>query len=58
METSVMAGLPAISVPAGFAHDMPVGLQIMGRQLDEARILSAAHQYEKATNWTDEYPEL
>jgi len=53
-----MAGLPAISIPAGFAHDMPVGLQIMGKQLDEARILSAAYQYEKATDWVDKYPKL
>jgi len=58
METSVMAGLPAISIPAGFAHDMPVGLQIMGKQLDEVRILSVAHQYEKVTNWVDKYPKL
>jgi aspartyl-tRNA(Asn)/glutamyl-tRNA(Gln) amidotransferase subunit A len=58
MGTSVMAGIPAISVPAGFAHNMPVGMQIMGNQLDEALILSVAQAYEKSTEWTTKYPEL
>ena len=58
METSVMAGIPALSVPAGFSHNMPVGMQIMGKQLDESRVLSVAHQYEKATSWTEKHPEL
>jgi aspartyl-tRNA(Asn)/glutamyl-tRNA(Gln) amidotransferase subunit A len=58
METAVMAGLPALSVPAGFVDGMPVGLQIMGRQLDEAKILSAASQYEKTQNWINKHAKL
>jgi len=58
MDTAVMAGLPALSAPAGFAHDMPVGLQLMGKQLDEKTILAVANQYEKATSWTEKYPVL
>ncbi len=58
MNTAVLAGIPAISVPCGFAHDMPVGMQIIGKQLNESSILSAANQYEKATDWIEKHPEL
>jgi len=58
VSTAVMAGIPALSVPAGFVDGLPIGLQLMGRQLDEAKLLSAAHQYEKATNWTSKHAEL
>jgi len=56
--SAVMAGIPALSIPVGFARNMPVGLQIMGKQLAEASVLSAAYQYEKSTNWTKKYPKL
>lgn len=42
-----LAGLPAVSVPAGLSHDLPVGLQIIGRKWDEAGILNTAHWVEK-----------
>ena len=58
LQTSVMSGIPGLSIPAGFANNMPVGLQIMSKQLDEARILSVAHQYEKATSWAKKNPKL
>jgi aspartyl-tRNA(Asn)/glutamyl-tRNA(Gln) amidotransferase subunit A len=58
LETAVMAGLPALSVPAGFVDNMPVGLQLMGSQLDEVSLLSAAHQYEKQTDWINKYAKL
>ncbi len=46
-----LAGLPAISVPAGFAaNGMPVGLQMIGKAFDEATILRAAHAYEQHTD--------
>ncbi len=38
-----LAGLPGVSVPAGLAQDLPVGLQIIGKPLDEAGVLSIAH---------------
>ena len=47
-----LAGLPGISLPAGFGADKrPVGLQLIGRYLDEARLLNAAHQYQQVTDW-------
>ncbi|MFV8782287.1 Asp-tRNA(Asn)/Glu-tRNA(Gln) amidotransferase subunit GatA [Microbulbifer sp. SA54] len=46
-----LAGLPGMSLPCGFAHGLPVGLQIIGNYLDEARMLNAAHQYQQATDW-------
>ena len=44
-----MAGIPAISIPCGMVDGMPVGLQIMGQQFDEATILRVAYAFEQAT---------
>ncbi len=53
-----LAGLPAMSVPAGFgAGDMPVGLQLMGNYLQEARLLNVAHQLQRVTDWHLRAPE-
>jgi len=47
-----LAGLPAISVPAGFAEDgLPVGLQLIAPAFAEARLLNAAHQLQRVTDW-------
>jgi aspartyl-tRNA(Asn)/glutamyl-tRNA(Gln) amidotransferase subunit A len=46
-----LAGLPAISVPCGFVRKLPVGLQIVGPHFSEARVLQAAHGFQKATDW-------
>ncbi|WP_115708700.1 Asp-tRNA(Asn)/Glu-tRNA(Gln) amidotransferase subunit GatA [Legionella sainthelensi] len=46
-----LAGLPAISIPAGFAHGLPVGLQLMGKHFSEHRLLQVAHHYQQQTNW-------
>jgi aspartyl-tRNA(Asn)/glutamyl-tRNA(Gln) amidotransferase subunit A len=46
-----LAGLPGISVPAGFAGELPVGLQIIGKAFDESTVLRIAHAYEQATDW-------
>ena len=55
MSPPSLAGLPALSVPAGFVEkdgkQLPVGLQIIGPQFEEARILQIAHQYQMATEW-------
>lgn len=58
MSSAVMAGIPALSVPAGFVDGLPVGLQLMGKQLDEAKLLMVAQAYEKEHNWINKYPEL
>jgi len=51
-----LAGLPGMSVPAGFVNDMPVGLQIIGNYFDEARLLNVAHRYQQVTDWHQRVP--
>jgi aspartyl-tRNA(Asn)/glutamyl-tRNA(Gln) amidotransferase subunit A len=51
-----LAGLPAISVPCGFVRDLPVGLQIVGPHFAEARVLNAAHAFQRATDWHTRMP--
>ena len=47
-----MAGLPGISIPCGFAKDgMPIGMQLIGKVLDEETILRAAYTFEQATEY-------
>lgn len=53
-----IAGLPALSVPCGFASDLPVGLQIIGPQFSEEVVLSAGHAYQQETNYHKKYPSL
>ena len=50
-------GIPAISVPCGFSRaGLPIGLQIAGPPLGEARVLALAHAYERATRWHEGVP--
>jgi aspartyl-tRNA(Asn)/glutamyl-tRNA(Gln) amidotransferase subunit A len=51
-----LAGLPGMSVPAGFVDNKPVGLQLIGRHFDEARLLNVAHRYQQATDWHLQHP--
>ncbi len=45
-----LAGLPAVSIPAGFSKDkLPIGIQIIGPHFEESKILNVAHMFEKAT---------
>ena len=54
-----LSGIPGVSVPCGFsAAGLPIGLQVLGRPLDEARVLRAAYAYEQATTWRSRRPEL
>ncbi|MBA3695753.1 MAG: Asp-tRNA(Asn)/Glu-tRNA(Gln) amidotransferase subunit GatA [Methylotenera sp.] len=58
-----LAGLPGMSVPAGFSTGsdgkvLPVGLQIIGNYFDEARMLNVAHQYQQVTDWHAQIPNL
>lgn len=51
-----LAGLPALSIPAGFINDLPVGLQIIGNYFTEDRLLNIAHQYQQVTDWHQHTP--
>ncbi|HEY9210687.1 MAG TPA: Asp-tRNA(Asn)/Glu-tRNA(Gln) amidotransferase subunit GatA [Methylotenera sp.] len=58
-----LAGLPGMSIPAGFSAGedgkaLPVGLQIIGNYFDEARMLNVAHQYQQVTDWHTTMPDL
>jgi aspartyl-tRNA(Asn)/glutamyl-tRNA(Gln) amidotransferase subunit A len=60
--TGNLAGICGISVPCGFAKidnvELPIGLQLMGKALDEARILQIAHAYEQSTDWHKARPKI
>jgi aspartyl-tRNA(Asn)/glutamyl-tRNA(Gln) amidotransferase subunit A len=52
-----LAGLPGMSIPAGFSNGLPVGMQLIGNFFDEARLLNVAHSYQKVTDWHTRQPE-
>jgi aspartyl-tRNA(Asn)/glutamyl-tRNA(Gln) amidotransferase subunit A len=53
-----IAGIPAISIPAGFAGNLPIGMQIMGKPFSEETLLHIAFAYEQATDWHKRKPPL
>jgi aspartyl-tRNA(Asn)/glutamyl-tRNA(Gln) amidotransferase subunit A len=53
-----LAGVPGISIPCGFDHGLPLGLQIIGKHFDEATVYRVAHAFESATNYHQQKPEL
>jgi len=53
-----IAGVPGISIPAGFADGLPIGMQIIGKHFGEETILKVAYAYEQATEWHKRKPEI
>ena len=51
-----LAGVPAMSIPCGFVQDLPVGLQLIGPQFGEERLLNVAHLYQRETDWHRRVP--
>jgi len=53
-----IAGIPAISIPAGFAGDLPIGMQIIGKPFSEEILFRVAHAYEQAKGWYHRKPNI
>jgi aspartyl-tRNA(Asn)/glutamyl-tRNA(Gln) amidotransferase subunit A len=53
-----LAGLPGMSIPAGFSNELPVGLQLIGPHFSEAKLLNVAHKYQQVTDWHTRRPSL
>jgi aspartyl-tRNA(Asn)/glutamyl-tRNA(Gln) amidotransferase subunit A len=53
-----IAGIPAISIPAGFTDSLPIGMQIMGKPFSEEMLLRIAFAYEQATDWHKRKPKI
>jgi aspartyl-tRNA(Asn)/glutamyl-tRNA(Gln) amidotransferase subunit A len=52
-----LAGLPAMSIPAGFSEGLPVGLQLIGNYFAESGLLNIAHRFQGATDWHQRRPD-
>jgi aspartyl-tRNA(Asn)/glutamyl-tRNA(Gln) amidotransferase subunit A len=51
-----LAGLPGMSIPAGFSDNLPVGLQLIGNHWSEELLLNTAHQFQMVTDWHNASP--
>ena len=51
-----LAGLPAMSIPAGFTKGLPVGLQLIGNHFSEGHLLNIAHQFQLISDWHRKTP--
>ncbi|MDX5373628.1 MAG: Asp-tRNA(Asn)/Glu-tRNA(Gln) amidotransferase subunit GatA [Pseudomonadaceae bacterium] len=54
--TANLAGLPGLSMPAGFVDGLPVGVQLLAPYFQEGRLLNVAHQYQQVTDWHRQAP--
>lgn len=52
-----LAGIPGISIPCGFTHDLPVGLQLVGKAFDESALFRLGNFYQSITEWHTQEPE-
>lgn len=55
---SNLAGIPAISIPAGQMNGLPVGMQLMAKHFNESLLLNVAHQFQQLTDWHQYRPAL
>ncbi|APQ13785.1 aspartyl/glutamyl-tRNA amidotransferase subunit A [Pseudomonas oryzihabitans] len=51
-----LAGIPGLSMPAGFIDGLPVGVQLLGNYFQEGRLLNVAHQYQQVSDWHRQAP--
>jgi aspartyl-tRNA(Asn)/glutamyl-tRNA(Gln) amidotransferase subunit A len=52
------AGVPALALPCGFSNNMPVGMQLIGKHLDEQTLFQVGHAYQQVTDWHKQLPSL
>ena len=52
-----LAGVPAMSIPVGLSKGLPVGLQLSGNYLEEAKLLQVANQFQQQTDWHKQQPQ-
>lgn len=52
-----LAGVPSISIPCGFSHGLPIGMQVIGKHFDEAAIIRTAYTFEENTDYHNRRPE-
>jgi aspartyl-tRNA(Asn)/glutamyl-tRNA(Gln) amidotransferase subunit A len=55
--TANLAGIPGLSMPAGFVDGLPVGVQLLAPYFQESRLLNVAHQYQQVSDWHQRAPE-
>ena len=53
-----IAGIPAVSIPAGFADNLPVGMQVIGKPFSEETIFQVAYAYQQVTDWHKRHPPI
>ncbi|HXX59170.1 MAG TPA: amidase, partial [Dehalococcoidales bacterium] len=53
-----IAGIPGISIPAGFSAGLPVGMQIIGKPFAESTLLKISHAFQQATDWHKQTPNI
>ena len=53
-----IAGVPATSIPAGFAGGLPIGMQLIGKPFGEEAILKTAYAYQQVTDWHNRKPKI
>ncbi len=51
-----LAGLPGMSIPAGFVNEKPIGLQLIGQHFQESKLLNVGHQFQTVTDWHSNMP--
>ncbi|WP_371233391.1 Asp-tRNA(Asn)/Glu-tRNA(Gln) amidotransferase subunit GatA [Pseudomonas sp. QE6] len=54
--TANLAGIPGLSMPAGFVDGLPVGVQLLAPYFQEGRLLNVAHQYQQVSDWHKQAP--
>lgn len=58
MVPASLAGLPAISLPGGLSQGLPVGVQLVGKRLDEKTVFKVANQFEKVSDFKNAKPNI